>query len=214
MPSKLMKSTKRTVTLDARPDRPDIRDRIYLPPLKSLPPQFPPPQWVSNQLPKYVKAGLVLDQGKEGACTGFGLAGVVNYLLYRQSVEANKPAPVRVSPRMIYHLARKYDEWPGEDYEGSSCRGAMKGWFHHGVCSEKLWPYRDKNGEAKFVTPLTGWDSDAAQRPIGAYYRILTDAVSDLQATINEVGAVYVSSDVHKGWDAIGDNLKSLPTIP
>jgi hypothetical protein len=214
MPARAFKSAKRTVTLDARPDRPDIRDRIYQPPLKSLPPQYPPPQWVGRELPKYVKAGLVLDQGQEGACTGFGLAGVINYLLYRQSVETGKAPPARVSTRMIYHLARKYDEWPGEDYEGSSCRGAMKGWFHHGVCSEKLWPYRDENGEAKFVKPLKGWDADAAQRPVGAYYRIMIDAIADLQAAINEVGAVYVSSDVHKGWDQIGDRLKSLPTIP
>lgn len=35
---------------------------------------------------------------------------------------------------MLYELARRYDEWPGEGYEGSSARGAMKGWVRHGVC--------------------------------------------------------------------------------
>jgi hypothetical protein len=214
MPAKVLKTAKRTVTLDARPDRPDIRDRFYAPPLRSLPPQYPPPQWLKSHLPKYVKAKLVLDQGAEGACTGFGLAAVINYLLYRQSLENGGKAPPRVSTRMIYHLARKYDEWRGEDYDGSSCRGAIKGWFHHGVCTEAIWPYRNKAGAARFVAPSAGWDADAAQRPVGAYYRILTEAISDLQAAINEVGAIYVSSDVHKGWDAIGDNLKSLPTIP
>lgn len=214
MAAKLLSSAKRKVMLDARPDRPDLRDRIYQPPLKSLPHQYPPADWVHSHLPRYVKATLVLDQGREGACTGFGLAGVINYLLYRQSVETGTKPPARVSPRMIYHLARKYDEWPGEDYEGSSCRGAMKGWFHHGVCSEQLWPYRNKNGEAVFVTPSKDWDVDAAKRPVGAYYRIMVDAIADMQAAINEVGAVYVSSDVHKGWDAVGEKLKSLPTIP
>ena len=34
---------------------------------------------------------------------------------------------------MLYEMARKYDEWPGEHYEGSSARGGMKGWMAHGV---------------------------------------------------------------------------------
>jgi hypothetical protein len=213
MPARVLKTSKRKVTLDARPDRPDLRDRIYMPPLKSLPPECPSPQWIKKYLPAYTKAGLILDQGSEGACTGFGLAGVINYLLFRQSLEAGRKPPSRVSTRMLYHLARRYDEWPGEDYEGSSCRGAMKGWFHHGVCSDELWPYRNNKGEAVFVRPLKDWDTDAAARPVGAYYRIMVDAIADLQAAINEVGAVYVSSDVHSGWDKIPNNAKSLPSI-
>jgi hypothetical protein len=214
MPAKKLKSAKRKITLDARPDRPDIRDRIYQPPLVSLPPAYPPNAWLKTHLPKYRKAGLILDQGEEGACTGFGLAAVINYLLFRQSVIRKTKPPARVSTRMIYHLARKYDEWPGEDYEGSSCRGAMKGWFHHGICSDELWPYRDKTGEVVFIPPGKGWDADAAQRPLGAYYRVMVDAISDLQAAINEVGAVYVASDVHQGWDRVGEKSPKLPVIP
>jgi len=213
MPAKRLKSSKRKVTLDARPDRPDIRDRIYQPPLVSLPPAYPPDEWLKTHLPKYRNAGLILDQGEEGACTGFGLAAVINYLLFRQSVIRKTKPPARVSTRMIYHLARKYDEWPGEDYEGSSCRGAMKGWFHHGVCSDDLWRYRDKNGNVVFIAPAKGWDGDAAQRPLGAYYRVTVDSISDLQAAINEVGAVYVASDVHQGWDKVPDNSRKLPVI-
>ena len=214
MATKMLKTAKRTVTLDARPDRPDLRDRIYQPPLVSLPHQYPPPEWIKTYLPRYSKAGLILDQGEEGACTGFGLAAVVNYLLFRQFVHAKTPPSPTVSTRMIYHLARKYDEWPGEDYDGSSCRGAMKGWFHHGVCSDALWPYRDKQGVATFIPPDPKWTADAAQRPLGAYYRIMKDSITDLQAAINEVGAVYVSSDVHKGWDSIVSTKSAIPTIP
>ena len=84
----------------------------------------------------------MLDQGEDGACTGFGLAAVVNFLLFSQSVGADPAGPIEsVSPAMLYRLARRYDEWPGEDYEGSSCRGALKGWRRHGVCRAKLWPY-------------------------------------------------------------------------
>jgi hypothetical protein len=128
---------------------------------------------------------MVLDQGKEGACTGFGLSATINYLLWRRAnlnadgTPIKKPAPIpRTSPRMLYHLARIYDEWPGEDYDGSSCRGAIKGWHKHGVCDETLWPY-----EKAFVPPQDGWIADAASRPLGAYYRINKDSVADMQAS-------------------------------
>jgi hypothetical protein len=141
----------------------------------------------------------VLDQGKEGACTGFGLAAVINFLLWQQNGYQTKGLKP-VSPRMLYHMARLYDEWAGEDYEGSSCRGAMKGWHRHGVCTEGLWPYRNKKGRVAFVQPDKGWEQDAAARPLGAYYRIDKKNISDLQSAIHEVKAIYCSADVHKGW--------------
>ena len=199
--------------LDARADRADIRDRLYQPPLVSLPHEYPSKERITNYLPAYRKAGLVLDQGEDGACTGFGLGALINYLLFAQSVEKGTAPPGRISTRMLYHLARKYDEWPGEDYEGSSCRGAMKGWFHHGVCEERYWPYLNPKGQPKFVKPVQGWDTDAAKRPVGAYYRVTTESIADMQAAINEVGAVYVSSDVHGGWDLGATKKMPLPVI-
>lgn len=201
-------------TLDARPDRIDYRDRVYNPPLVCLPEQYPSQEFIENHLADYTrKHKLILDQGKEGACTGFGLAAVINYLLWKKHLDleaAGKKGSakmVRVSPRMLYHMARIYDEWPGEDYEGSSCRGAMKGWHRHGVCTEQFWPYR-----TKFVPPKEGWQQDAARRPLGAYYRINKDSIADMQAAVREVGAIYVSATVHKGWFL--DASDTLPVIP
>lgn len=194
-----------TRLFDARPDRLDFRDLPYRPPLQSLPPRFPDDAMVARLLPAYVRAGLVLDQGRDGACTGFGLACVANYLLWRRHVGAGlrtRFAPV--SPRMFYELARRYDEWPGERYEGSSCRGALKGWHKHGVCSEARWPYRfDADGKPLFVPPLDGWETDAASRTLGVYYRVERASVVDLQAAIAEIGAVYVSAQVHDGWETL-----------
>ena len=45
---------------------------------------------------------------------------------------------------MLYEMAKRYDEWPGEDYDGSSARGAMKGWHKHGVCSDEHWRYKTR----------------------------------------------------------------------
>ncbi len=202
MPSKLSVSLGRT--LDARPDRLDLRDREYLPQVVSLPARWPTDADFAAWLPEYVAAGLVLDQGEEGACTGFGLAGVVNYLLFRKRISASGTLKAQsVSTRMLYHLARFYDEWAGEDYEGSSCRGALKAWHKHGVCSESLWPYRDRRGRVVFIKPRVDWDIDALQRTIGVYYRVNRASVVDMQAAIRQIGAIYVSATVHDGWDLV-----------
>ena len=179
-------------TFDARPDRIDYRDLPYRPPLVSLPARYPSEGQIHELLPHYQSLGLVLDQGREGACTGFGLAALINYLQFRIYIE-DGPEPAPVSMRMLYHNARVYDEWAGEDYDGSSCRGAMKGWFHHGVTTEQLWPYQS-------LQPKAGWQQEAAARPLGAYYRINKDSINDIQAAIKEVGAVYASAQVHEGW--------------
>ncbi len=186
---------------DARPDRVDLRDHPYQPPLVSLPPCYPSSDRIDRNLPSYSQANMILDQGQEGACTGFGLAAVINYLLWERNLKEDDTQDTpKVSTRMLYHMARLYDEWPGEAYEGSSCRGAMKGWHHHGVCQQNLWPYRNEDGRVTFITPKPGWAEDAAIRPLGAYYRINKDSLLDMQAAINEVHAVYASATVHDGW--------------
>lgn len=220
MPSKFLSSLGRT--LDARPDRLDLRDRQYLPHLLSLPPRWPVDPDLATWIPEYVAAGLVLDQGEEGACTGFGLAGVVDYLLFRRQISATgslKSEPV--SARMLYHLARFYDEWSGEDYEGSSCRGALKAWHKHGVCRDSLWPYRDSRARVVFIKPRDGWDTDALSRTLGVYYRVNHASVVDMQAAIRQIGAILVSATVHDGWDIALTNMRyagklthdSLPKI-
>ncbi|MEN8174157.1 MAG: C1 family peptidase [Pseudomonadota bacterium] len=205
---------------DARPDRIDLRDRLYLPPLVSLPDQTPGSGEIDRFRAEYVER-FVLNQKRDGACTGFGLASTINYLIWRRGLSSSTAAAVdqeRVSPRMLYHLARFYDEWPGEDYSGSSCRGAVKAWHKHGVCTESLWPFLDKRKRARFLSPKEGWETDAACRPLGVYYRIDKDSIVDMQAAIAEVGAIYVSADVHKGWnlpfiESERISHKTLPSI-
>ncbi len=205
------------IALDARPDRLDLRDREYRPNLRSLPQQFPTEKQVKDLLTSYVGSDLILNQGQEGACTGFGLAAVINYLIWREDITVDESGKLHsssnikdrcVSERMLYHLARIYDEWDGEDYSGSSCRGAMKGWHRHGVCKKTLWEY-DLSG--KFIPPKPNWEKDALSNPLGAYYRINKDSVVDMQAAIYEVGAIYCSANVHKGWYL--SKVNKLPVI-
>jgi len=183
--------------LNVSKDPIDLRDRAYMPPPVSLPDRYPADEVVGQFLPAYAKAGLVLDQGQEGACTGFGLACVVNYLRWRK---AGMPQKLEsVSPRMFYNFARRYDEYAGEDYEGSSCRGALKGWYYHGVCLEDDWPYRAEDN----LTPKFGYATRANANTLGVYYRIELKSISDLQAAIHQVGAIYVSANTHEGWQKV-----------
>ena len=167
-------------TLDAFPDRIDIRDWPYQPRLAPLPDQV-------------VNCDLVpeiLDQGQEGACTGFALAAVINFLLGGRRIERS------VSPRMLYELARRYDEWPGEEYEGSSARGAMKGWLRHGVCTAASWP-ADRHGPDHLTPEIA---TEAQTTPGGAFYRVMHRQVRDMHAALAEVGILYMTLMVHEGW--------------
>jgi hypothetical protein len=142
----------------------------------------------------------ILDQGQEGACTGFGLATVANYLLRRRRVDAST---LTVSPRMLYEMARRYDEWEGEDYSGSSARGAMKGWHKHGVCGDRLWPYKTSDPGGDLTEKRS---SDAGRRPLGAYYRVNHKDLVAMHSAIAEVGILYATAAVHEGWNEVGSD--------
>ena len=148
-----IRTSFKSAKFDARPDRLDFRDLPYAPPLRSLAPRFPDDGLLHDWLPGYIEADLVLNQGLEGACTGFGLACVINHLFWVRHLANGGGKFEQVSPRMLYELARRYDEWQGDSYEGSSCRGALKGWHKHGVCAEALWRYRTSDGDVRLLKP-------------------------------------------------------------
>src|SRR5687768_2787907 len=64
--------------------------------------------------------GVYLDQGVEGACTGFGTAKAL-LQTPRRRTDVND-----AFARAIYNQAKIEDEWAGENYDGSSVLGAMK----------------------------------------------------------------------------------------
>ncbi|MEO6103447.1 MAG: glycoside hydrolase family 19 protein, partial [Pseudoxanthomonas sp.] len=193
--AKVTRSPARAVTtLDARADGMDFRDLMYVPSLVEVPTHVPLGDYLDHDVP-------VLDQGNEGACTGFGLATVANYLLRRRRVVPDlKP----VSPWMFYRLARRYDEWPGEDYSGSSARGAMKGWNKHGVCGSDKWGKHSGNGGNGGLT--SGRAHDACTRPLGAYFRVNHRDLIAMHSAIAEVGVLYATSSVHSGWDDVDES--------
>ncbi len=166
--------------LTACADLPDNRDWPYRPP--------PVPLKAALTKPRTLH---VLDQKAEGACTGFGLTAVINLL------NQLRGRRLRVSARMLYEMARKHDEWPGEEYAGSSCRGAIKGFANMGVCRDAYWRYVAGKPGALTVRAA----KDARSNTIGAYYRI-EHRVSDFHAALNQAGVVFCSANVHAGWAA------------
>ena len=183
---------------DVRRDSLDFRDRMYVPSLIEVPTERELQRYREHRIP-------ILDQGFEGACTGYGLATVVNYLLTTRKVVSDCNP---VSPRMLYELAKRYDEWPGEGYSGSSARGAMKGWHKHGVCSEVVWPSSpSKSNKGQLRAGLNdARTADALRRPLGAYFRVNHKDIISLHAAIAEVGVLFATSNVHEGWNEPGDD--------
>jgi len=187
-----MMSSKPQRTLDARPDTIDFRDQMYVPTLTEVPVEVP--------LSDYQAAGVpILDQGAEGACAGFGLATVCNYLLRIRKV---RPDTVAVSPWMLYQMAQQADPHdasagygtPNNPDVGASCRSAMKGWSQNGVCRRGFW---SKKGPAKPIADLVG---DARLRPLGAYFRVNHKDLVAMHTALAEAGILYASALLHQGW--------------
>lgn len=176
-------------SLNASRDLPDNRDRFYTPPPIQLKDSMNRP-----------RALHILDQQSEGACTGFALAATINLLNQRRG------SRTKVSPRMLYEMARKHDEWPGEDYAGSSCRGVVKGFANMGACRESYWPYRANDPGRLNVRAA----KDARNNTIGAYYR-LRPRISDFHSALNEAGVILCSAQVHRGWAAQAINTDTIP---
>lgn len=179
--------------LSARRDTVDFRDKMYVPTLVEVP--------ATRSLESFLKhQPLILDQGQEGACTGFGLAAVANHL---RKVRRDAEKFSQVSTRMLYEMAKRNDEWPGETYSGSSARGAMKGWHKYGVCAETRWPYRfgkdDRNLNSERL-------ADARNCPLGAYFRVNHKDLVAMHSAISETGILYATGLVHQGWSAVNAN--------
>lgn len=127
----------RLVQFDERSRDYPVRDLLPTPELKGR-------RWYSPR-------GHILDQGVDlgvkgwnaSGCTGFSrtydLAGSPNPV--KAIVNGNKVAPDNEFAFALYKLAQQYDEWPGEDYEGSSVLGALKATKALGFIGEYRWAF-------------------------------------------------------------------------
>ena len=178
-------------THHARKDPPDARDQQFAPKGDTCPREVP--------LDRYLQYGVpVIDQGKEHVCTGVALAAAADYLFLKHHPDKELNP---VSGRMLYEMARRYDGVPDPNHQGSTARGAVKGWHKTGVCADALWPYHAFDTDHD---PTPARLADAALRPLRAYHRVDGNKIADLRAAIAEIGVVYVTAHVHEGWHQVG----------
>jgi hypothetical protein len=124
-------------TFDWRP-RHDPKSRNY--PIRAL---MPPGVTVYRTRAEW-QPGPVLDQGSEGACVGFGWTQEALMSPVRVSVAdmANRlwiGGGGNSVAAAIYHDARREDEWPGEEYEGTSVLAGAKVMSRLGYLREYRW---------------------------------------------------------------------------
>ncbi|BCS32152.1 hypothetical protein TBR22_A13620 [Luteitalea sp. TBR-22] len=170
-----------------RADALDLRDWPYRPRVGQAPPAS---CWPARLRP-------VSQQGRSSACTGFALATVIEYLLDRAGRQVET-----ISGHMLYDMARRYDEWADNDAQdqGSSLRGALRGWYYHGASAASLWRGASMPGAS---LDDDDWWLDAVKRPLGAYFRVQADMVPDMHSALAETGVLYASALTHAGWDAL-----------
>lgn len=79
------------------------------------------------------KLNKYLDQGQEGACVGFGFS---HELAAEPQVVQNV---TNETARTLYKAAQKIDEWPGENYDGTSVLAGAKVCTSNGYYSAYHW---------------------------------------------------------------------------
>lgn len=85
------------------------------------------------------KPGPQLDQGQEGACVGFSWTQELFTSPIRVPLQPFH-APDAFAAG-LYHRARQLDDFPGEDYEGTSVLAGAKVITEHGWMSEYRWAF-------------------------------------------------------------------------
>lgn len=178
------------IAASIEPDRPDARDLAYEP----VDRRAPLPERVGYQRYQDLVGVTWHQRGLE--CTGFALAAIANYHIRRA---LDDPAAPSVSRRMLYEIAQLHD---GEEFvEGSTLRGALKGWHHTGVARDELWPYDpdDEHGQRHGTLTLSRV-LDARHRPLFAYRRIIHDDIHRLKLALAEGHTLFASARLHVGW--------------
>jgi hypothetical protein len=93
---------------------------------------------------KMWSTGPILDQGREGACVGFGWTAealsephAANLALVG-SAAPHDPTQFALA---VYHRAQQIDDTPGEDYVGTSVLAGAKTMVEFGILEEYRWAF-------------------------------------------------------------------------
>jgi hypothetical protein len=113
---------------------PDPKDLLH-PMLAALPPEAVDLSALPNSKYWYANAWWG-DQGGTSQCVAFAWT----HWLEDGPVTHKQPAPL-IQPSYLYGEAQKNDEWPGEDYDGTSVRAGAKVLQAMGYVGEYTWAF-------------------------------------------------------------------------
>lgn len=145
---------------------------------------------------KVWRHGSILDQGREGACVAFGWAAWKNC----------EPVPgslTNADAMSVYNRARQIDEWPGEDYSGTSNQAGAKVMRERGYLETFAWAGNPEDMKAWLLTrgPVTftcQWRSGMYRTDSGGFLQFAGDVVGGhLMCCIGFDGQNYV---VQNSW--------------
>jgi hypothetical protein len=162
---------------------------------------------------QYWTPGPVLDQGATPQCVGYSGYGWLTAFPV-----SNRPP---FTPTDLYHFAQQEDEWPGEDYEGSSVRGLFKALKARGFVSEYNWaldvgPIIDHLlvvgpvvmgtiwTEGMFTADHAGFIDDIGGKVAGGHAYLLIGANRLKRAGPHSKGAVRVLNSWGPNWEDHG----------
>jgi hypothetical protein len=166
-------------------------------------------------------AGPVLDQGPTPQCVGYAGWGWL-----AAGPVTNHP---KFSPTELYHLAQARDEWPGEDYDGSSTLGLMKALKDVGYINEYVWATDAETVVAWILAkgPVcvgTNWYTgmfnpdrkgflDTSGQVEGGHEYRLVGADCDKTCPDGTKGAVRMVNSWGRGWGSSGRAWISFATL-
>lgn len=90
------------------------------------------------------RVGPILDQGREGACVGFGWAAEALSTPVAVKLDRIRPDVPRDPEQFalnIYRSAKRLDVWEGEDYDGTSVLAGAKAVRDIGLLKEFRWAF-------------------------------------------------------------------------
>ena len=148
----------------------------------------------------------VKNQGRIGSCVGHSGRVVLG-----SAVKFKNEEP---SSMWIYKTGKKYDAWAGENYSGTSIRGAASGAKHEGCCFESFWPYIDDENSK----PKEGAALDASYKKIHSFYAIPCEETNEIKSMLMDRPMWYAfmvrDNFFSIGFDGIIDTEKYLSSNP
>jgi hypothetical protein len=162
---------------------------------------------------RYWSSAGVLDQGAKPECVGFsGHKWLTSFPI------KNIPS---FSPSELYKAAQANDEWPGDDYEGSSVRGCFKALKDLGYVNEYKWAFDIEPVidhlltvgpvvvgtswiEGMFMADDAGYIDDIGGNVVGGHAYLLIGCNRTRKTPSGKRGAFRILNSWGEGWEDRG----------